>query len=401
MRPDVDTAVPSPIGGDGENEASPSTGPQLVRPGMMLIGATGRTCGKTLLAARLIEAKVAGAPVAAAKVTTVYRDRGPCPRGGDGCGICSSLDAPYRLLNETGEHEGKDTARLLAAGAKPVWWLCAREDHLSEAARALTKVLPDGPAICESNGLRQVVEPGLFIIVQRDDRQNIKRSCRLQWDKADAILTFDGQSHSAALDDFTFVNNRWALKRKLTAIVLAGGQSTRMGRDKALLPVAGRTMIEHIVEQLRPHFDEILISANDPDRYAFLGLEVVPDARPGLGPMAAIAASIARARHEQCFVIPCDAPTVPLGPLYRLLRRARRGSDVVVPLTPESHFEPLFAIYSRRLAPKLNRALERGERGIVKVYDECETQTLRLGVGEELRNVNTVAEYEQFLGDSS
>ena len=76
-----------------------------------------------------------------------------------------------------------------------------------------------------------------------------------------------------------------------------------MGQDKALLPVAGRSLIEHLVDQLRPHFAEILVSANDPERYAFLGLKVVADRHPDVGPMEAVASALEQSPCEQNFIV--------------------------------------------------------------------------------------------------
>ncbi len=287
---------------------------------------------------------------------------------------------------------------MLEAGADPVLWLVTREPHLAVGARALADRLgPQGLTVCESNSLRQVVTPGLFVVVQRAGDSHVKRSCRRVWDLADAVVTFDGERHHPGPEAFSIVHGRWALHREATAIVLAGGKSRRMGRDKALLEVDGVPMIKRVVDQLRPHFAEILVSANDPERYAFLGLEVVPDSEPGLGPMVAIASTLARARYETCFAVPCDMPDLPVPLMTRLLRLARRGADVVVPRTHDGHYEPLFAVYRRRLRPLMEAKLAAGVRQLFAFYGECDTVEVPLSGDEGLRNVNTRDEYEALL----
>lgn len=366
--------------------------------GMVLIGATGRNAGKTALAEELIRRHVGTRPVIGVKVTTVHEDEGPCPRGSRGCGVCATLEGPYRLTEERGEQQGKDTTRLLLAGAGPVFWLCVRPSTLAQGLDALRRAVPDDAVVvAESNSLRKVVEPDLFVIVQGTRSRKVKPSCQDVWSLADEVVRFDGVGFDPPPDAFGIVDGEWTLRRASTAVVLAGGRSTRMGRDKALLPVAGRRMIEHIVDQLRPHFSEILISADDIERYAFLGLDVVPDQVSGQGPMRAIASVLERSSHEVVFVIPCDVPRVPSRLLAGLLRGARSGAEIVVPVTSDGHYEPLFAIYRKSVRDRLSRALERGQRRIVSVYDECDTRTLEMDTGDHLFNVNTEAEYEQLL----
>jgi molybdopterin-guanine dinucleotide biosynthesis protein A len=365
-----------------------------------MIGAAGRNAGKTLLACEIIRRHSLGRSVVAAKVTTVHEGGGPCPRGNKGCGVCSSLTGPYTLTEERGHVGGKDTTRLLAAGASPVYWLCARPSYLGEGTSELMASVPrDAALVVESNSLRRVVEPGLFVLVQHEQSRKIKPSCREVWPFADAVVRFDGERFDHLPEAFSLVDGRWALRRHATAIVLAGGKSSRMGRDKALLPIGDLTMIEYIVAQLRPHFSQILVSSNDPERYAFLGLEVVPDRSLGKGPMMAVASTLERASYDLSFVIPCDVPRVHIPLMNRLLRAGLAGAEVAVPVTPESHYEPLFAVYRRSVRTLLDRALAKGERRLYSVYDDCDTAYFQMREADQLHNVNTTAEYEKMLAD--
>ena len=109
--------------------------------GMLLVGAASRNAGKTTLACALVQAVARSCPVAAVKVTIVRDDGHGCPRGDEGCGVCERLDVPFRLTEQVGEPDDTDTGRLLAAGARPVLWLCARPETLASAARALVTAL--------------------------------------------------------------------------------------------------------------------------------------------------------------------------------------------------------------------------------------------------------------------
>jgi hypothetical protein len=130
---------------------------------LILIGSSGRNAGKTTLATELIRLWRDVVPITALKVTTVHE--GGCPHGDAGCGACA-LSGGFALERETGRDPAKDTARLLAAGAERVFWLRATPACLAEGyARFLQETPPQSLIICESNSLREVLTPALFIMV--------------------------------------------------------------------------------------------------------------------------------------------------------------------------------------------------------------------------------------------
>jgi molybdenum cofactor guanylyltransferase len=211
---------------------------------------------------------------------------------------------------------------------------------------------------------------------------------------------YDSRRATAA-GDFGYGSGGWTLRRPATGVVLAGGRSSRMQRDKALLPLGGRPFIAHVVEQMRAHVDEILVSADDASKYAFLDLPVVPDRKPDQGPMMAIASTLERARNELVLYSPCDVPDLPASLVARLFRKARSGGDIIVPRYRQGRYEPLLALYRRSILPLVLSALETGERRIVRVYDRCDTRAVEVGPGEALRNINTAADYAALIGDST
>jgi molybdopterin-guanine dinucleotide biosynthesis protein A len=354
----------------------------LCMPGMLMAGVAGPNCREAEFASAIVERLTPRHAIIGARVS---------------CCADSLLEGPHRLVEQRGQLEDEDTRRLLESGARPVYGLCVKRSHLDEGAQLLAERLgPDSVSVCLSSSLRRVVEPGLFVIVQRQGGQDVTAASDAVWPLADLVVRFDGRVFDPAPEDFGLVDGAWTVRRQATAVVLAGGQSTRMGRDKALLPVSGRPMIEHIVSQLRPHFSQILVSADDASKFSFLGLEVVPDRRPKQGPMMAISSALERSRNDLCFVVSCDVPRLPVPLIMRLLREARSGADVVVPVTHDSLYEPLFALYRRRIQPLLDRALEQQVRRIVRIYEDCDVKTVQLAEGEGPLNVNTPADYERF-----
>jgi molybdenum cofactor guanylyltransferase len=152
----------------------------------------------------------------------------------------------------------------------------------------------------------------------------------------------------------------------ILGVVLAGGRSTRMGTEKALIEFGGKPLIAHAVARLSPQVDAVAINANgDPTRFASLGLSVVADApaHRGLGPLAGIAAALALAEagsYSCVLTVPCDAPFAPLDLASRLA--AAMGEASAAGAEGPRGLEPLFALWRSNARSRLERALESGER---------------------------------------
>lgn len=185
--------------------------------------------------------------------------------------------------------------------------------------------------------------------------------------------------------------------KPLGAIVLAGGDSRRMNKNKAFLPVQGKPLIQHQLDQLDGYFGEILISASRPGEFDHLGYPTVIDERPGEGPMAAICSALKASRFEKSFVIACDIPDINLEFLGRLVESAA-SSEIVVPVSPDKKYEPLFAVYSRSIIPQIEELLTLGERSLIPLFKICRTQFVHLGPNTWFRNLNTREDYEAYLG---
>src|ERR687898_1866444 len=119
----------------------------------------------------------------------------------------------------------------------------------------------------------------------------------------------------------------------LSAAALAGGQSRRMGTDKALLPLVagGHPMLGLVLERLRSVADDVLVVANEHERYASFDARVVPDLHPQIGALGGIQAAITWSAHEHCLVVACDMPFLSLHLLRRMVSEPR-NYDVLVPL---------------------------------------------------------------------
>jgi molybdopterin-guanine dinucleotide biosynthesis protein A len=188
----------------------------------------------------------------------------------------------------------------------------------------------------------------------------------------------------------------------VSAAIMAGGKSRRMGQDKAWIELDGEPLIQRVATVLAAVADEVLIVANEP-RYATLGLPVVPDRYPAGGALGGIATGVGAARHDTVLVAACDMPFLD-AEVWRLLLRERGDADAVVPRIG-GEYETLHAIYTKACLPEMARALAEDRLRVIAFFDAVrvravEEEALR-AVDPTLRaftNVNTPEELASALG---
>jgi molybdenum cofactor guanylyltransferase len=374
----------------------------MIRPDMLLLGGAGRNVGKTEFACEIIRRYSPKIPVVTAKITTVKDGDDSCPRGGQGCGVCSSLANDYFLMEEFSVGAHKDTARMKQAGANRVFWLRVRQSALTSGINAMFAEIPSGTClVCESNSARKIVEPGSFLVLQAANSNAVKTSCAAVQEHADRFIAFHGQSWDFSPERCQFQNGHWLVPAAASAAILAGGQSRRMGSDKSLLPYRGHTLIEHIRSQVQPLVDELLIGGEG-EKYQFLNLPLIPDEQPGLGPLMGILSCLRAARHEHLLVTACDVPELPVDFLRLMLRRARICDIVMASNADDGRPEPLLAVYNRRIIPAIETILKNGGRRIIELLQHPGIQIALLPLPPEsfYRNINTPEEYQRITESS-
>lgn len=367
-------------------------------PGMLLIGSAGPNTGKTLFASALIKKFSKTHDIIGIKVTTIKKMDGTCPRGGEGCGVCASLEGNFSITEETDSDSGKDTSRLLAAGASRVLWLRTLKSSLPEAAAALLDVIgPDSISICESNSLRLAAEPGAFLMLKHYNSNRYKAQAVAVAKYADRLISFNDTGFDLSPEQISLIDGKWAVPVPATAIIMAGGPSSRMGTDKAMLPINGRPLIAHLYNQLRPHFEQILISTNPTQqhKYAFLGADVITDRIPGQGPLMGIVSALQASANELNFVVACDIPQADISFVKKMLIEAEQY-DVVIPTTGPSRYEPLFAVYKKSSLRAMNDVLAEGRRKIIDIFSKCKVKFINLHDAQWYVNLNTRVDYEKY-----
>ncbi len=151
----------------------------------------------------------------------------------------------------------------------------------------------------------------------------------------------------------------------VSGVIIAGGRASRMGDGgKALIPLAGKPMIQYVIDALRPQVGELLINANqDLDAYRGLGFPVIPDLNSDWqGPLAGILAALQGASREWLQVAPCDGPFLASDLVPRLHRQMMESKATICIPHDGARLQPLFGLFHHSLAPGIRRFLDKGDR---------------------------------------
>ncbi|MBI2855238.1 MAG: molybdenum cofactor guanylyltransferase [Chloroflexi bacterium] len=182
-------------------------------------------------------------------------------------------------------------------------------------------------------------------------------------------------------------------------LVLAGGSSSRMGQDKALLSLGGKPLIEHVIQRIKPLVAGVSLVVNEPETYRFLGLPIVRDPEPHQGPLMGLYAGLMACPTPWALVVACDTPFLQEPLLRKLLDGSEDKTVVVTEVGGER--QPLPALYAAFCAADIGAMLQAGRRALrdlvssvpVRVIQEAEVRALDpemhsfldLDTAEELR----------------
>ncbi len=188
------------------------------------------------------------------------------------------------------------------------------------------------------------------------------------------------------------------VRKNASAVILAGGKSSRMGKDKSLLPINGVPMIQHIYSQLAPYFKEILVATDNTKLFDFLDIKIVNDHETCRGPLAGISAGLEASKYDINFMVACDIPDIDIKTVCMMIKEAE-GYDGVIPTTKGGYMEPMFAIYRKCMLPAVRQTLLCGENKILKVFPYCNIKYMNLGKADWLRNLNTENDYTEYISE--
>jgi len=154
-----------------------------------------------------------------------------------------------------------------------------------------------------------------------------------------------------------------------TAVILTGGESKRMGADKASVVLAGQSLLGHVLAQIEPLFSDILISVRE--QRLDIAYPQIVDGAEDRGPMVGIKAALEQVKTDWVFVIACDMPFVSMG-LIQHLAGLRSQHDVVVPFAFDRP-QPLFGFYHKTCLPLMQDRMKQGKRSMIRLLDDLDT----------------------------
>ena len=163
---------------------------------------------------------------------------------------------------------------------------------------------------------------------------------------------------------------------KLSVAIIAGGKSVRMGRDKAFVKLAGKPLIQHVIERSRDLGQtETILIANQPERYRHLGLPVFSDVCPNKGSLGGIYTALTYAQSPHTLVIACDMPFIKPELLRFMIAQISDDIDIVAPRVG-GYPQGLHAIYSQSCRQPIRKQLEANRLKVIRFYDRMRVRYL-------------------------
>lgn len=187
--------------------------------------------------------------------------------------------------------------------------------------------------------------------------------------------------------------------KDVSVFVLAGGRSSRMGSDKALLPIGGMNLLQIAVAKAREVSPRTLIVGSQ-ERYARYG-DVIEDIIPGCGPLSGIHAALSTTQSELNLILSVDMPLISQDFLRWLTQTAASGDELVIVAEAHGRAQPLCSVFRRAAIAQVENALRTGEYKVDRLFSVlptrlvAETEWRAAGFLPDIfRNVNTPEEYE-------
>ncbi len=174
---------------------------------ILLVSGSGRNCGKTTVACDIIKQKKKNGIVYGLKITPHFHST-------EKEQLIVDSGVGYKIFRETDSYSGKDSSRMLGAGAKAVYFIQCTDVNLPEIKEQLNHIIPKGfPIVCESGSFANVYQPGLHILVIGANVDESKRSYKSNLKKAEVIITSEEFTQSNMSGNLSFKDNHWTLLR--------------------------------------------------------------------------------------------------------------------------------------------------------------------------------------------
>jgi molybdopterin-guanine dinucleotide biosynthesis protein A len=197
------------------------------------------------------------------------------------------------------------------------------------------------------------------------------------------------------------LNNK---RTEITAFILSGGKSSRIGIDKAFLSIEGKPLVQRLVELLDSVFSEVVISTNEPDLYNFTGKKIVQDIYSGRGPLAGIYSALKYTDTKRNFIVSCDLPLISTE-LINYIINYKSEKDIILPMADE-RIQQLCGIYSKNILNEVEKLLIESSKNnsklkgsIYELMDRVPTEVVKVDKldfyhSNLFLNINTPEDYD-------
>ena len=189
------------------------------------------------------------------------------------------------------------------------------------------------------------------------------------------------------------------MNNKITAAILCGGKSTRIGREKAFTLLNNIPIFEHVLEKLKNIFSKIIISSNNPMLFEKYNIPIVEDIAKNKDAIGGIYSILKYMDTEYAFIVACDMPFIDEKAVEILIKNIN-DNDIVIPRI-NGRFQPLFAIYSKNALPEIEKSIKENNLKITSILDKSKTKVVSdsyfqsINIEKNFFNINTEKDYEK------
>jgi molybdopterin-guanine dinucleotide biosynthesis protein A len=300
------------------------------------------------------------------------------------------------------DKEGTDTSRYKQAGAKGTALVTASETNLfisadkwEEKVSVLETAFCGADLVLMEGGIKngeykiEVVKEGDSLLCKGDEGL-----MAVVGGRSEAVTCFSTGDTEGISD---LIEGSF-LVPIISAAVMAGGKSKRLGQNKALMQINGSKVVESVLNLVSPYVQKVKIITNTPEEYTWLDIETAKDIRPGCGPLSGIHSALRLSSSEYVLVVSCDIPLVGPKQIEQLVSSCR-GHDITI--FKHKNFEPLCAVYRRSCVDALNELIDHNECRIIDLFPTLDVKVIRVDDAEIFRSINTKEDYEYIVDNLS
>jgi len=185
------------------------------------------------------------------------------------------------------------------------------------------------------------------------------------------------------------------MKLEITGVVLAGGESSRMGEDKSLMQFKEQALIAFSINALNPFCKEVLISS-DKEKHQRFKLKTISDEYQKIGPIAGIHSALKNSETDYIIILPCDSPMVKSEFVKYLISQIKRDTRAIVPKY-QDYQEPLFAIYHKNILSEIEEQIQKQDYRLTNLLKKVGADVIQVKDRSCFVNINTPEDFRKYL----